>query len=88
MMENPIKQSRKCLCQEGKIQRSLVRSLVGGLVSALYKRQHGHYPASDIPGRTHTWLLNLMTECASDTHEGTGKAMFESVAQSMRSLTA
>ncbi|EEV7552179.1 capsid protein, partial [Escherichia coli] len=86
MMENLDKAIQKVPMFEG-VNPEVARQITGGWAMSLheYKRQHGHYPASDILANAHMALERLMTECASDTHEGTGKAMFESVAQSMRS---
>lgn len=60
--------------------------IAGGWAMAMheYKQEHGRYPASDVLANCHAALETLMTECASETHTGTGKAMFESAAESMR----
>ncbi|EPZ6046441.1 capsid protein [Enterobacter hormaechei] len=61
--------------------------IAGGWAMAMhqYKQEHGRYPAVDVLANCHVALENLMTECAKDKHSGTGKAMFESAAESMRS---
>ncbi|WP_260603415.1 capsid protein [Enterobacter hormaechei] len=61
--------------------------IAGGWAMAMhaYKQEHGRYPSYDVLANCHVALENLMTECAKETHTGTGKAMFESAAESMRS---
>ncbi|ENE5850354.1 TPA: capsid protein [Salmonella enterica subsp. enterica serovar Typhimurium] len=85
MMENLDKAVQKVPMFEG-VPPEAARQIAGGWAMSLheYKRQNGHYPASDVLANAHRALERLMTECASNTHEGSGKAMFESVAESMR----
>lgn len=49
-----------------------------------YKERNGHYPPADQLANAHRALENLMIESAADKHEGSGAAMFESVATDMR----
>jgi hypothetical protein len=60
--------------------------IAGGWAMSMheYKRQHGRYPANDVLANAHKALENLMLECAQDKHSGSGKAMFESASESMR----
>ncbi|EQA6233097.1 capsid protein [Enterobacter hormaechei] len=62
------------------------RQIAGGWAMSMhaFKQEHGRYPSADVLANCHSALENLMTECASDKHTGTGKAMFESAAESMR----
>ncbi|MDT0178206.1 capsid protein [Enterobacter sp. BRE11] len=49
-----------------------------------YHKRHGCYPPADQLANASRALENLLTESASAKHEGSGKAMFESVAADMR----
>jgi hypothetical protein len=52
-----------------------------------YYQRYGVYPAMDLLANAHKSLENLMLECApgaNKTHTGEGKAMFESVTETMR----
>lgn len=51
---------------------------------AEYRKSHGSYPSEDLLANAHKSLETLMTESAKEVHSGTGKAMFESVGESMR----
>lgn len=85
MMSNLEQAVGKVPMFEGVNQGAAVQ-ITGSWAMALHehKRQHGRYPASDVLANAHAALENLMTECAKETHEGTGKAMFESASESMR----
>lgn len=49
-----------------------------------YKQRNGSYPPADQLANASRALENLMMESAAEKHEGSGKAMFESVAADMR----
>lgn len=49
-----------------------------------FKERNGHYPPADQLANASRAFENLMTESAADKHEGSGAAMFESVAADMR----
>lgn len=51
---------------------------------AEYSDRNGRYPSSEILANCHRSCERLMMEAAAEKHEGTGKAMFESVQADMR----
>jgi len=51
---------------------------------AEYSDRNGRYPSSEILANCHRSCERLMMEAAAETHQGTGKAMFESVQADMR----
>ncbi|EJA1202947.1 capsid protein [Escherichia coli] len=85
MMANLEKAIQKEPMFEG-VEPEAARQIIGSWAMSIheYKRQYGHYPASDVLANAHVALERLMMESAKETHEGAGKAMFESVAKDMR----
>lgn len=68
------------------VDRRFVRQVATGWASAMidYEKRNGCLPPADVLANAHRCTENLMMEAANDKHEGSGSAMFESVAADMR----
>ncbi|HCB2608083.1 TPA: capsid protein, partial [Escherichia coli] len=71
MMANLEKAIQKEPMFEG-VGPEAARQIIGSWAMSIheYKRQHGHYPASDVLANAHVALERLMMESAKETHEG------------------
>lgn len=68
------------------VDRRFVRQVATGWASAMidFEKRNGCLPPADVLANAQRCTENLMLEAASDKHEGSGSAMFESVAADMR----
>lgn len=68
------------------VDRRFVRQVATGWASAMidYEKRNGTLPPADVLANAQRCTENLMLEAVADKHEGSGSAMFESVAADMR----
>lgn len=68
------------------VDRRFVRQVATGWASAMidFEKRNGCLPPADVLANAQRCTENLMLEAANDKHEGSGSAMFESVAADMR----
>lgn len=69
------------------VDRRFVRQVAAGWTSAMldFEKRNGCLPPADVLANAQRCTENLMLESVKDKHEGSGSAMFESVAADMRS---